>query len=413
MSTQAVIAILLTVTAVASYINYRFIKLPSTIGLTLITLLASIIFITLDKFGFRTQDFAQTLLHSINFNATFMGGMISFLLFAGGLHINIIDLAKQRWIIGTLATASVVISTFIVGFLVWFIGKVLLHTDIDLIHALIFGALIAPTDPIAVLGILKKIKLNPSLEMKIAGESLFNDGIGIVMFVLLLEISSSQTAIAQHRIAIMFFHQLIGGIAYGALLGYLTNGLLKKVNNYEVSVLITLALVTGGYMLAIKLGVSGPIAMVVSGLIVGAHLKEAGLSTQNKQYLQAFWDVIDEVLNAILFVLIGLAVFQLNFTLNTSLLAIAAIPIVLLARLISVAAPITFFRMFRRFGQNTIRIMTWGGLRGGISIALALSLPDGHIKDEVLMGTYAVVVFSIIVQGLTIGHLIRRSTVKS
>ena len=406
MTIQAIIAILLTVTAAASYINYRYIKLPSSVGITIIVLIVSLLLIITDKFGLRTSHYTQNLINSIDFNATVMGGMISFLLFAGALHLNAIEIVKQRYVIGVLATASVVISTIIVGFAIWGVST-LFHINIPPIYCFIFGALIAPTDPIAVLGILKQVKAPQSLEMKIAGESLFNDGSGILMFVILTALVTGQAEIAKHQIALLFIQQLCGGILIGFLLGWLTNWLLKRANDFDVSVLITLALVTGGYMAAVELGTSGPIAMAIAGLVVGARLQRDALSKTTAAQLRHFWDLIDKVLNAILFVLIGLAVLHLNFTTNAILVALISIPVVLFARFISVATPISLFSTFRKFNRYTIRIMTWGGLRGGLSIALALSLPNSPVKNEILMATYAVVVFSLIVQGLSIGALIK------
>jgi len=408
MDTQTVIAILLTVTALASYINYRYIKLPSAIGLTLITLIASLLFIGLDKIGFQTRDFTQELLETIDFNTTVMGGMIGFLLFAGGLHINAIELFRHKWSIATLSTLGVIISTIIVGFTMWSIS-LLFDVSIDLYHCLLFGALIAPTDPIAVLSIFKKISAPNVLTMNISGESLFNDGISIVLFVTLLELGTNVDSVSHSKVYVMFMQQLGGGVIMGLILGFITNFLLRKVNNFEVSVLVTLSIVTGGYLVATKFGTSGPIAMVVAGLLIGLKIKEGGLSTGTARHLLIFWELIDEVLNALLFVLIGLVVFQLTFSTGAGLVALIAIPVVLLARYVSVAFPIAGLSLFMKFSPNTINIMTWGGLRGGISIALALSLPSTAATNELILITYAVVVFSIIVQGLTIGPLIRKT----
>jgi len=408
MQTQLLIAILMTVTAFASYLNHRYLKLPTSIGLTLLMLMSSFCFILFDKLGFKTYDFTQAMLSNVDFNQTFMGGMISFLLFAGGLHINAIELAKQKTIIAILATFGVVLSTALTGFALWLIAQ-LIGIQWPFIYCLLFGALIAPTDPIAVIGMLKKVHAPHTLEMKIAGESLFNDGIGIVIFVTLLEISQGTTAVQHHIIILQFLQQLIGGALIGWILGKGTNWLLNQVNDFSVGALITLGLVTGGYNFAIALGTSGPIAMAIAGLTVGFKLKSGGLSKQTAEQLKRFWELIDEVMNAILFVLIGLAVFQLHFTITSLLLAFTAIPIVLVSRLISVAVPLSIFSIFRRYTRHAIRILTWGGLRGGVSIALALSLPTSAAKDEILVATYAVVVFSLIVQGLTIGPLVKRS----
>jgi CPA1 family monovalent cation:H+ antiporter len=415
MSAQYIIAILISITAAAGYINYRFIKLPSATGIILITLVISIVLMIFDKsgFAFSLDDYARAILEGIDFNDTFMNGMLSFLLFAGALHVNVIELAKQKLIIGMLATIGVVISTFIVGFALYW----LTHwggLDFPLSACLIFGALIAPTDPIAVLSALKTSNAPKKLEVKIAGESLFNDGIGIVMFVIMLSFYSGGAEFSGKQIALMFFQQLVGGIFVGLLLGYITVYLLTGVNNLQVAILITLSLVTGGYLLATSLGVSGPIAMVVAGLMVGAKLHSGiNMSKRTLQLLDGFWEMIDETLTALLFVLIGLELMRLQVDTTALAVALFAIPIVLFARYISVGGPMLLVRKaYANLLHQSILIMTWGGLRGGVSIALALSLPEGAIKNDILTITYSVVVFSILVQGLTINNLIRSTVVQ-
>lgn len=408
MTLQTTIAILITITAIASYINHRFIKLPNSIGLTLVALIASLTLIAIDLLGLDLGKYAQTFIRSIDFNNTFVGGMLSFLLFAGALHLDVVELAKSKWLISVLATIGVIISTLLIGGFIYYLSY-LLGINMRLIDCLVFGALISPTDPIAVLDCLKRANVRSSLAFNIAGESLFNDGIGIVAFVILTSIAHGDVSPEKHQIIIMVLQQLFGGIGLGLVLGYLTYWLLRNVNDYEVSVLITLALTTGGYLLATKLNTSGPIAMAIAGLFVGSKLTSCRLSKKTIEELHRFWDLIDKVLTAILFVLIGMVILQVDFSHDGIILAVLAIPVVLLARLISVKVPLSLFSIFQKFSKFTTLVLTWGGLRGGISIALALSLPnDGH-KLEILVMTYTVVVFSILVQGLTINPMIKKS----
>lgn len=408
MGTDAVIAILLTLTATASYINYRFFKLPTTIGLTLVTLVFSTIYFLLNLYGFEVIPYAHSVLTTIKFDTTFLNGMLSFLLFAGAMQLNALELAKYKWIITILATIGVIISTLIVGFALYAI-TMLLNFKMSLIHCLLFGALIAPTDPVAVLNTLKTVAAPKSLELKIAGESLFNDGIGIAMFIIMLSVATGQHTMHANEIILLFIQQLVGALIVGMLLGYFCGWLLTQVDDLEVSILVTLALTTGGYYLASKIGISGPITIVVAGLIVGSRIKQGIMSKATIKEISDFWRMIDEILSAVLFVMIGLEVLRLTFSTDGIILALAAIPIVLIARFISVAAPVMVSQRFRRFNPFVVRIMTWGGLRGGVSIALALALPaDWPIKQEIVLITYAVVVFSIVVQGLTIGSMIKR-----
>lgn len=399
-------AILITIAAVFSYLNHRYIKLPSAIGLMLIALCMSLGLIALGKLGLTDiAHQARALVGAIDFNQTLMQGMLSFLLFAGALHVDLNDLAKQKWVIASLATVGVVLSTFIVGGLTWLLLD-FLGIPIPFIYCLLFGALISPTDPIAVLGILKHAGATKSLETKITGESLFNDGVGIVVFVVLLGIASGEQEIGGGDIALLFIEEAVGGVVFGLFLGALAYWMLKGVDNYQVEILITLAVVMGGYALAAAIHTSGPIAMVVAGLLIGNHGRLFAMSARTREHLDTFWELIDEILNAVLFVLIGFELLILTFSGQTLLAALLIIPIVLLSRFVSVGIPISLLRLRREFSPNAIKILTWGGLRGGISVALALSIPVGPERDLILVITYAVVVFSILVQGLTIGRLI-------
>lgn len=406
MNLQEIIAILLTLTALCSYINYRYLKLSPSIGVTLLALLLSSTLMLLTKANILKFSIFHVMAYSMDFNATFMGGMISFLLFAGSLHINTLELAKEKYMILLLATVGVVISTFSVGILIWLTTH-FLGIPFKFLDCLIFGALIAPTDPIAVMGVLKKISAPKPLEIKIAGESLFNDGTGIVLFVVLLALLKGEQEPEGFSIALMFAQQLLGGVVYGAVLGVTTSYFMRRVNDFHVSALITLASVLGGYLVALQLNVSGPIAVVVAGLIVGYKLRTGLMSEGAIRQLDSFWALVDETLNAMLFVLIGLEFIKIPLTIDAGISALTAIPIVLFSRFISVATPISLLKPFRRFAPGTISILTWGGLRGGISIALALSLQQSPVRNEIITVTYAVVVFSLLIQGLTIAPFIK------
>ncbi len=401
-----IIAILISLAALFSYLNERLIRLPATIALMLIALLMSLGLIGLDLMGLGVAEHAETMLAQVDFNKALMHGMLSFLLFAGALHVNLNDLASQKWVISLLATVGVVISTFVVGLLSWWLlGR--LGIDLPLIYCLLFGALISPTDPIAVLGILKTANAPKSLETKITGESLFNDGIGVVVFVVIFSIAVEGHSASAASILELLLMEAGGGILFGLLVGGVAYYLLKQVDNYSVEILISLAVVTGGYALAEALHVSAPITVVVAGLLIGNHGRLLAMSEHSREHLDTFWELMDEVLNAVLFVLIGLEILVLSFSSAYLVAGVLLIPIVLLARLVSVGIPITLLRLRRKFSPHVIKVMTWSGLRGGISVALALSIPPGPERDVILVATYVVVVFSILVQGLTIARLLR------
>jgi CPA1 family monovalent cation:H+ antiporter len=402
-------AILVTLAAIFGYINHRYIRLPNTIGLMLIALVMSLILILMGYFGLTgIERHAQEILSSIDFNTTLMHGMLSFLLFAGALHVNLEDLANQKWVVAILATFGVTLSTFLVGTAAWYVLG-WLNVQLPYIYCLLFGALISPTDPIAVMGILKTAGAPKSLEIKIAGESLFNDGIAVVIFLVLLSIATSNTEITPGYIALLFVEEAVGGILFGLATGYLTYRLLKNVNSYQVEILLTLALVMGGYALATAIHVSAPLAMVVAGLLIGNHGRQFAMSEYTREHLDTFWELVDEILNAVLFVLIGLELLLLTFIDDHLIASLVMIPIVIIARMISVGLPIGFLRFKRAFSPHVVKILTWGGIRGGISVALALSLPPGAERELILSLTYVVVIFSITVQGLTIGRLVRSS----
>ncbi|HHL19375.1 MAG TPA: sodium:proton antiporter [Thiothrix sp.] len=414
MNITDILAILISLAALFSYINYRFIKLPTTIGLLLIALAISLGIIILDRIGIPLAESAKKLLSQINFNETLMEGMLSALLFAGALHVHLDELKKQRWVVTILASVGVITSTFIIGFSsYWIFG--LLGLNIPLIYSLLFGALISPTDPIAVIGILKTLGAPKSLETKIAGESLFNDGVAIVVFLTLLGIAGAghgtQTDITPLSITLLFAQETLGGAIFGFISGYIAFRMLASIDNYQVEILITLALVFGGYTLASILHLSGPIAIVVAGLLIGNKGRKYAMSDKTRQHLDDFWELIDEILNAVLFVLIGLELLVLSFNIQYLWAGLIMVPLVVIARFIAVGLPISLLKLKNTFTPKIIRILTWGGLRGGISIALALTLPAGETREAILVITYIVVIFSIVVQGLTIGKLIEKDEI--
>ena len=411
MSIINTIAILISLAAIFSYINYRFLKIPSTIGLLAIALLMSLAIVVLGKFGFPIQDHAEELLKGIDFNEALMQGMLSALLFAGALHVHLEELVKQKWVVAILASVGVIASTFMVGFASYAIFG-FLGLDIPLIYCLLFGSLISPTDPIAVLGILKTVGAPKSLETKIAGESLFNDGVAVVVFLVLLSFvggdhGGGHGQLDAMGVAILFGQEVIGGTVFGLAIGYVTFRMLASIDNYQVEVLLTLGLVLGGYALASAMHISGPIAIVVAGLIIGNKGRKHAMSDKTREHLDNFWELIDEILNAMLFVLIGLEVLVLTFDTQYLIAGVIMIPVVLLIRFIAVGVPVSILKLSHTFTPKIVRILTWGGLRGGISIALVLTLPAGEHREALLVITYVIVIFSILVQGMTVGKLVK------
>lgn len=399
-------ALLITLAALFSYLNYRFIRLPNTIGIMMIALVMSLVLLVIGKLGFADLIFyTNKLLRSIDFHETLMQGMLSFLLFAGALHVNLNDLKQQKGVIAVLATLGVLLSTFIIGGLTWVVLKAL-NIPLPFVYCLLFGALISPTDPIAVLGILKNARVPKSMEIKISGESLFNDGMGVVVFLVLLGVATGTHEANVASVGMLIVQEVLGGIVFGLLLGAGVYYLLKDVDNYQLEVLLTLALVMGGYAVANALHLSGPLAIVTAGLFIGNQGRHFAMSEKSRAHLDSFWELLDEILNAVLFVLIGLEVLLVAMRSEYLLAALAIIPLVLFARYVSVGSPLAVMSRFRRFTPGVVQIMTWGGLRGGISVALALSLPLGSERDAILAITYAVVIFSILIQGLTISRMV-------
>ncbi len=408
MGLYTILTIIISLAAAFAYINYRFLRLPATIGIMALSLCSSVALVLL---GSRVPELFSSvtiIVKTLDFYDLLINIMLSFLLFAGAIHINASRLRKERLPVMTLATAGTLLSTFLVGGMLYALFR-LFNYPIDLIYCLLFGALISPTDPIAVLGILKKSNIPQSLEMKISGESLFNDGVGVVVFLTLLEITKKGLAnVSGIDIIVLFLREAGGGILYGGLLGYLGFYLLRSIDNYKVEVLITLAIVMGGYALANAMHISGPLAMVVAGIITGNKGKELGMSDTTRDYLDKFWELIDEVLNAVLFLLIGFEMLVVQMNHYLFIMGLITVLIVLLARWLSVAIPVIALYKAATFEKHAVTMLTWGGLRGGISVALALSLPEAMFRNEFVSLTYIVVIFSIIVQGLTIGKLAKR-----
>lgn len=405
-------SIIFSIAAFFGFVNYKWLKLPATIGLMLMSL-ATIILITLSKGIFpEFYLFFCDIVTNSDFKTLLLDGILSFLLFAGALHVNIDDLAKEKWSVLLFATLGVLISTFIVGGLTFFAAR-LTGIELPFLHALLFGALISPTDPIAVLAILKKTSIAKNLQVKIEGESLFNDGIGVVVFAGILILGDMGGHPTESSLGVeigkLFLEEAVGGLLYGALLGFIGYSCIKSVkDNPQLAVTISLAIVMGGYALASLIHVSGPLAMVVSGMVIGNKFNIASHKGPARKLLNDIWEVLDDVFNGILFVLIGLAIHLLNFDMGYLTLGLLAIAIVLIARFISVLLPYSLLKHPESKPLKTVAVLTWGGLRGGISIALALSLGNDSSSEIILYITYTVVLFSIIVQGLSIGKLVKK-----
>lgn len=427
-------ALLLVLSAALSWINRAYIKLPHTIGLLVMALVASMLLLVSEAMfpQLSMTDTLQAALGQIDFNETLMKGMLGFLLFAGALHVDFSKLRSAKLEIGSMATIGVLISTFIVGTGFYFLTQ-LFGVEIPYIWALVFGSLISPTDPVAVLSILKTVKMPKSLETKIAGESLFNDGVGVVVFTILLAIavgstgssdvahavadaasSASHGGISFFGIVELFVVDAIGGAALGLLAGWVGYKMMFKIDEHAIEVLISLALVAGTYALAQRINIlghhlSGPIAVVVAGLMIGNKGASFAMSEHTKTALFGFWEMIDEILNSVLFLLIGLEILVLGLDSNFAMITLFAIPLVLLARLCAVYIPMKTIGTFKDFAKGAVPVLTWGGLRGGISVALALALPDNEYKPLILTATYGIVIFSIIVQGLTVKNVVQRT----
>ena len=402
-------SILVFISAFFGYLNVRFVKLPNTIGLTVITILFTLGVFALSYFDDTLLNAERYIITHIDFRSVLLDIMLSFLLFAGALHTDLQKLRELRWPILIFATFGVLVSTFLVGIIIYY----MLHAigiEVQFINCLLFGALISPTDPIAVLGILKKANVPKKLEIKIVGESLFNDGVGVVIFLTIFGIASGSSGdFSMTNVLTLFIHEVGGGLLWGGILGWITVRLMKSIDDYDIEVIITLATVMTGTIVAQYLHISAPLAMVVAGLIVGGNTaRQLAMSKLTENYVDKFWELIDILLNTLLFVLIGMELLVLDLEPEFIMAGLLAIPIALICRYTSLIIPVNVFAKRLDFVPNTNLIMTWGGLRGAISIALALGLTYEMHRELFLVMTYVVVIFSIIVQGLTVGKLVKK-----
>nr|WP_249811945.1 sodium:proton antiporter [Bradyrhizobium sp. 2] len=403
---------LLTLSALFGWLNYRFIPLPHTIGLLVMSVVTSVAMVTIDL-AFPTQHLFEPLtgaLLQIDFTSVVMNGMLGFLLFAGALHVDLGKLRSRAIPVAILAGFGTVISTAAVGVGVWEVAR-LIGQPMTFSWALVFGALISPTDPVAVLSVLKNVKVPADLEVEMQGESLFNDGVGIVLFTILLRFAAGGSGedTSGYAIVELLLVEAGGGLALGLATGYIAYLAMRFIDDYPIEVLISLALVTGTYALAQRLHVSAPLSVVAAGLLIGDRGPRYAMSDRTQTYVFALWTLIDEILNSVLFLLIGLEVLVLRFESSALLVAATTIPIALLARLLAVAMPPIILPWSKLMSIHNVPFLTWAGVRGGISVALALSAPDSPAKPAILAATYAVVLFSIIIQGSTLGIVARRT----
>ncbi len=408
MSVYIIITILIGISTAFAYINYRFIKMPFAIGLFFLSTVVSVL-VFLSKFWFaQPYNNLKQIVQQTDISKFILEIMLGFLLFAGSLHTDWSNVKKNLKQIALFAIGGVIVSTIVIAVLVYWICSQL-HIEISFIYCLLFGSLISPTDPIAVLGILTKANVPKKIESIIVGESLFNDGIGVVIFVAFYE--TLQSGIAEINYAhfgMLFLQEAIGGILFGLVCGFILHKLLKSIDHYETEVLLTIAFVMTGYSLCLFLHLSGALAMVVMGLLVGNYKQSTAMSDQTQEYVHKFWELVDVILNAVLFIVIALVLIAIDFNAKYFLLGLAAVVIVLLSRAVVVYLPVLLFPKRINLNKKESKIIVWGGLRGGLSIALVLSLPDGEAKNILLVATYLCVLFSILVQGLTIGKLAKR-----
>ena len=411
------IAILLGLSALFGYLNLRYVKLPHTIGLLVIALAVSLAIIATEavfpNLGLKAT--AQAMLGKVDFTRTLMESVLSFLLFAGALHVDVSALYDRRWSIGVMASFGVVLTTTLVGGGMYLVFGAL-GIAVPFLACLVFGALIAPTDPVAVLSTLKTVRVPPSLEATIAGESLFNDGVGVVVFTIIVALAfgaaggghAAGSEVTAGSVAVLFLTEAVGGAVLGLATGWLAFLLMRSIDEYTVEILLSLALVTGTYVIAARLHLSGPIAVVVAGLLIGNRGTRLAMSETTREHLLTFWELIDEILNSLLFLLIGFEVLAVSGKTGFMIAALIAIPLVLLSRLISVSLPMAALHFREAFKGGYVWVLTWGGLRGGISVALALSLSPSDVREVLLTVCYGVVIFSVVLQGVTVGPLIKR-----
>lgn len=415
MSVYYTLCFLAALAILIAFANQYVVKIQTTIAITAGSMLISALMVLFGKLGwFNLEPLAIETMKSIDFQNFLLKGILGFLLFAGGIGINLKALRSQKWEITILAIFSTLLSTFLIGYGFWFIAK-LLGWEVPLVYCLLFGALITPTDPIAVLAIVKKMQAPPQIAIQIEGESLFNDGTGLVIFATIFAVAFGGVEPTFGSVAGLFLHEALGGILFGAVLGLIAHVMISATDDGSLELLLTLCIPTAGFALANMMGVSGALAMVVTGIMIGNWTRHSGFSEQSSHYLDHFWELMDQFLNALLFLLIGLALVLLDLAWRDWILLVIAVPLCLAARFISVSVPFMAFRRFRTYNRFTIRILTWGGLRGGLAMAMALALPSGvmmipehnvDLRQVILVMTYSVVMFSIVVQGMTITPMI-------
>jgi NhaP-type Na+/H+ and K+/H+ antiporters len=411
------ISVLLIIATLFSYINSRFLKLPSTIGIMVIAMIFSVVLVILGRITPKPLEDVYSLINHVDFTQLLMGGMLYFLLFAGAIQINIKDLREQKLAIIVFSTLSVIISTFVVGFVLYYaLGFLLpllgIQTPVSLLYCLLFGALISPTDPIAVLSILKEAKVSKSLETKVSGESLFNDGVAVIAFTLiynLIQGTENPEDITFITISGLLIKEIIGALLVGFILGHIGFYAMKTTDDYKLSVLVTISIVIGGYMISQAMGISGPLTMVSAGILIGnAGRRYSEKKHIENNFLKTFWELTDEILNAILFLLIGFELLMIPNPHDYWIVGLLSIAVVLFARYVSIKIPTLVIPFREKYSKGTIIILVWGGLRGGVSIALALSIADAEFRNVIVTVTYFVVVFSIVIQGLSIGKIARK-----
>ena len=407
-------AIILTCVSIFGFINHRYLKLPITVGLVLMALISALIVLGIDSIApvLGVSETVQNWLDEIDFNRTLMHGMLSFLLFAGALHVDLETLIESKIRVGTLATIGVILSTIINGSGFYFLCH-LFGIQIDYLLCLIFGAVVSPTDPVAVLALLKRVKIPKKLEATVAGESLFNDGVAVVVYSILVTLAFGASigggghALGASAVVGLFIREAFGGALLGIVCGYFAFLLMRRMDDYVIEVITTIALVTGAYTIALHLHISGPIAMVVAGVFIGNTGRRLAMSEETRSHVTQFWHLVDEILNAALFVLIGFQIIMLSYQISILVISVLCVPLAVGARWLAVFTPLQVLSRLVEKPRGDVVILTWAGLRGGISVALALSLPDISAKPLILTATYTVVVFSILIQGLTIEKVIR------
>ena len=407
MNFYTIITCVLSVAIIIGYINHRFIKMETTTAIMLGSLIISSLLIVIGKFGFPGLEIhVSKVLSQISFRKLLINGMLSFLLFAGAMRIDVNRLFAQKWEIGTLAFLGTIASTILIATIIYYIFP-LFNLHINYIYCLLFGALISPTDPIAVLALFKELGAPEKISVIVEGEALFNDGVGIVIFLTIYQLAFTGKAVTWESTTLLFLKQALGGMCYGMGIGLLAYWLIKPIDDHKIEILITLLIVTVAYTFANSIGISGALAMVVAGIFVGNRGRKFSMSKRTVESLDIFWGIVEEIINAALFLLIGLELLRISFDKYQLIAILMTIPLAIFVRFVTVGVPMSIFKIWKKYDKGTNRILIWGGLRGGLALALALSLPSGSYRNLILEMTYAVVVFAIIVQGMSIRSLIK------